>query len=298
MISTLPMLNFLESNHHYLYTKLAGYKHKLSAINNYKRLVTGNYKGLNSLKIGGAKSSDTIFILGSGASINSYTTAEWNAIKSSDSLGFNFFVAHDFVPTYYAFETPQGHRRVQLFNIIKNKVGYYNNTIVIYRGKGILTSEEISLFNMENFFISDEEMLPGTTPESFEKCLRQYYNEGRFEVKNTINKIYKKRASLSYLVMLSLVAGYKNIVLCGVDLNSTQYFYETDYYENKFGKLITGQEGTIHRTNDSSIHPLTIEKVLHSINNIVLKENGVRLFIAKKTSALYPKLPIYFLTTI
>ena len=49
------------------------------------------------------KNSDTLFILGSGESINSIKI--WDKIRSHDSIGFNYFIFNNFVPSFYILES-------------------------------------------------------------------------------------------------------------------------------------------------------------------------------------------------
>ena len=52
-----------------------------------------------------AKHSDTLFILASGSSINKISSARWDVIARHDSIGFNFWPIHAFVPNMYFVET-------------------------------------------------------------------------------------------------------------------------------------------------------------------------------------------------
>ncbi|MCL2825571.1 MAG: hypothetical protein FWD57_16385, partial [Polyangiaceae bacterium] len=52
------------------------------------------------------KNSDTVFILGSGSSINAISEDRWRGIRRHDSFGFNFWLLHRHVPTLYATEAP------------------------------------------------------------------------------------------------------------------------------------------------------------------------------------------------
>ena len=47
------------------------------------------------------KQSDTLFILGSGGSIATCSDKQWETIGKHDSIGFNFWLLHEFVPTYF-----------------------------------------------------------------------------------------------------------------------------------------------------------------------------------------------------
>lgn len=50
------------------------------------------------------RTSEKLFILGSGLSINEIV--DWAHIAAHDSVGFNFWLIHDFVPDFYFIETP------------------------------------------------------------------------------------------------------------------------------------------------------------------------------------------------
>ena len=50
------------------------------------------------------KRSDFLFILGSGASINRISPERWKSIAQHDTIGFNFWPFHPFVPGMYFFE--------------------------------------------------------------------------------------------------------------------------------------------------------------------------------------------------
>ena len=59
---------------------------------------------LSSVDLERYKQSDTIFILGSGSSINHISPARWKAIAQHDTIGFNFWPFHAFVPKLYFIE--------------------------------------------------------------------------------------------------------------------------------------------------------------------------------------------------
>ena len=50
------------------------------------------------------KSSDKLFILGSGSSITDISDTQWAHIDEHDSFGLNRWPVHEFTPTYYTFE--------------------------------------------------------------------------------------------------------------------------------------------------------------------------------------------------
>ena len=76
-------------------------------ISDIKRDYTNNKYGLIPLGydlVKKYKKSDTLFILGSGSTINKISDKQWGKIDDHDSIGFNFWLVHDFVPDFFKFE--------------------------------------------------------------------------------------------------------------------------------------------------------------------------------------------------
>ena len=81
------------------------------------RLVAGGdgLQPLASLDLPRFKRSDTLVVLGSGSSINRLDERALSFIRSNDSLGFNFWLLHDLVPTYYMVEVSPNQERNEVF---------------------------------------------------------------------------------------------------------------------------------------------------------------------------------------
>ncbi len=84
---------------------------------------------IDQLDISRYKQSDTVFILGSGASINALSSADWEKVKKADSIGFNYFLVHDHVPTYYFYETPYSSLYFDFFVKTWNTKSALNETL-------------------------------------------------------------------------------------------------------------------------------------------------------------------------
>ncbi len=59
---------------------------------------------LETLDLSRVKSSDTVFVLGSGWSINEISDQHWEVVGRHDSIALNFWPVHHFVPRLYLFE--------------------------------------------------------------------------------------------------------------------------------------------------------------------------------------------------
>lgn len=67
------------------------------------RRAVSRYRVLSESELLATRKSDTVFIFGSGASLNAVTDAEWRDIETHDTVGFNFFVHQNFVRCDYQF---------------------------------------------------------------------------------------------------------------------------------------------------------------------------------------------------
>lgn len=250
------------------------------------------------------KTSDTLFILGNGASILQYSPADWEHVGQHDSLGFNYWMLHDFVPSCYMTELPklpideecllhnlrcreEEYRRIPIFlkDVEKYSLKTSDRFLSIFPEK--LKPSSHFLFDVE----IDEE-----NPERFEQRLRQLADQGAFETASQA-ALPRKRATIFLACVMAVRAGYKNIVLCGVDLNNIDYFYHpiADQLEAKgLRPLPNCQPGVIHKTNDPTYGELTISTILDIFDRAVLKPKGVKLYAARQSSALYPRFPCYF----
>ena len=274
----------------------------INNINTNKAIKLLDFKKLNQLNLLSYKKSDTLFVLGSGASINTLTEQQWQEIKKSDSIGFNFWCIHDFVPNMYVFETPRDKQTaLNLFQNFEKKKKHYQNVPSILK--------DIRTTNLENFFSISNELakqiyiafdieMSIERGKHFEKILRicNYLSKFLFK-KGKARLLFKRRASLSLITHLGYLMGYKKIVLCGVDLNNSKYFYEEKraYYENKgINVPNSGQTGGVHSTIDPEHNEITIDQVLLAVNEVLLRPNGTELYVALNSSALHPRLPSYW----
>jgi len=70
----------------------------------HKARVKNNLVPLEETNVLRIKNSDTVFLLGSGPSINAIPKEKWSAIAKHDSMACNFWLFHKFVPTFYFYE--------------------------------------------------------------------------------------------------------------------------------------------------------------------------------------------------
>jgi hypothetical protein len=266
------------------------------------------------------KTSDTLFIMGSGSSINDISDKQWDHIKEHDSVGFNKWPVHDHIPTYHVFEIrieeENKENRDKYWKLLNKRKKEYQNIPIILKDTAAV-SDKMEPHHLPEWLVGaviiscdtnfDRAAPLNGNAEQNKRVLKYLKEKGHFDQNININILYRKRGTVSYLIHFGVVLGYENIVLCGIDMVDSRYFFNQKD-DNHIGDRVnvpsnlvpvdfegssSNQEDSVHATNDPSVSPLTLEKVIYSMNDIVLKELGVNLYVENTKSALHPKIPLY-----
>lgn len=272
-------------------------------------LKLGFKRRLSSLEIKAIKKdTDTLFVLGSGASINTIGEKGWETIKKNNSIGLNYWPIHDFVPSLLMFEMPRGERGKIFYDVLLKKKDLYLKTPLIFKGlyknrRDFYGIERVkSLFHkdlIDTIYLSNELSIPGRNEKEFTKGLKHLDFLGFFSNKKRIGSLGQYRGTVTCAIIFGIKAGYKKIVLCGVDLNDTKYFYEesAQYYSDKGIEVpISGQTTTIHKTNIALPNVLPVSNAIVLLNEFFEKKYKGKLYVANKKSALFPDLEFYNLS--
>lgn len=244
------------------------------------------------------KKSDTLFILGSGASVDDYNKKQWNDIQNCDSLGFNFWILHDIVPTYYMFELPRDENNLNDFihnlNCINEK---YKDTLMFLKQgtKGMEGFNFIPNCLKDRVKVLFNPTLPIQSKSQIPKAILKMKRVMCKSKKRLV--VFNKRASLFTAIGFAYACGYKKIVLCGIDLNNTKYFYENNQQKILSRGMripVSGQKGLIHKTDSIKFGEVTVSELIKGIYIGVLEPNNVELYTGSKNSALYEWLPYYW----
>jgi hypothetical protein len=254
------------------------------------------------------KTSDQIFILGSGYSINEITPAQWTHIETHDSFGFNTWCFHPHVPTYYGLETSLytdfTHIIVNQFN--RRKEAYSKVPLFIqyqhFIKSGFSYQEHLKLAKDQVYYF-----VPYTPHTTNTYLLRQAIRKSLEERKNDLTEVIHYAGSLSYVIMMCYRMGYKKITLLGIDMNDPRYWYMkegvskeakeiADYLEAHAAKTGRSKRGGKHATVDkkwtSKYGSLPMDTYIYILREEMLKK-GVELYVGNRESRLYPTLPLY-----
>lgn len=276
-----------------LYSRRLRYKFNFSRVG--KKINLKSTRELTKFK-----SSDTLFILGSGESIAKYPGWYFDNISQHDSIGFNFWLLHKFVPTFYVGEVKEDCQRSQdLWENLRARSREYKNTPIIFKYNKAFLEQSIDMPNsLKELFILNYLNIPGKSLSELGKWLTYLDRRGYFGKKDFRGTILFRQASLSWLLVFAVHLGYKKIVLCGVDLNTPKYFFDIPSSVNVHeGMKIPdpGFEEKVHPTFNADLcqSGLAIPEILEIMNQSILENKNIELLVASETSALFPQLPLY-----
>jgi len=238
------------------------------------------------------KTSDTVFILGSGPSLGRIQGPIAEEVSRCDSISLNFSMMYPHTKPAYL--------------------------LLSYEREGIardVLCRELAAHRArlaDSVFLLSRKMLwrlghPRVLPEFFpENPLCWLYDippaisfsTARDFRDEDFDKTLVYRGSMTVALHVAVTLGYKNIVLVGVDPNTSEHFFDsypsmTDYVE--FQK----SRPHIKRVMTENMYPKTgkihaIDVYLYALREYLARKKGVQLHVAFEDSVLCPGLPAYF----
>jgi hypothetical protein len=247
-----------------------------------------------------AKDSDTVYILGSGRSINEISPQRWKVIKSNDTIALNNWLVHPFVPKFYCFESAVRAPGVEpaydfLLNNIRRRAADYTQTIKIIgnlkRCEWPQIAEDIPSEWRQNLYFVNTPEVVARTPREFTSMVRYYKARGLFARESRVKGLFKYNSILSTCLSLAIRLGYRRIILCGVDLWSFDYFYHDPHYFPETASVSVSPRQEKHDTVVAKPWLVPIDQMLTVIRDEVLEPAGIELFVESTSSLLYPQIP-------
>lgn len=219
------------------------------------------------------KSSDTIFILGSGSSINKVTSDQWSIIGKHDSIAFNWFCKHEFEPKFFLIREqsniPSRCNDDESPDILVDLVNKYKNTHAIICNVNHHTKKAYKYYKDSRIKIP---------------CLILKDNKSKkySSVSNLSRDPSKKgliHGSCTLCSVLHLVKfmGYKNIVFVGIDLYDSRYFW----LRRKKSRHTLIKKGVSY----GSSHPVA-NKTKRLVGRFCKYYSDINVYVANKKSLL------------
>lgn len=246
------------------------------------------------------KSSDTLFVLGSGPSINKISSQRWQTIAAHDSLGFNFWLYHSFVPKFYFFESIEKPVSPEAFEsylgLTTSRAPDYANTVKIameFHRRGTQTFENLPAAFKKNVFAVHKVEAPARNEAEFARALQYLQRRGAFRITGRFSSLLKYASSLTSILTFALKLGYKRIVLCGIDLKTPDYFFQDRRIYAESWEPPVADRKERHDTDLPLTWRLPATRAVAVIKQQLLDPAGVELLVESQDSALWPMLPLF-----
>ena len=249
-------------------------RHKLN-IKNTKHIISTQEK------------HEIIYIIGTSPSLKLIPKNKYNKIKKNFSIGLNGFVFHWLKPSYYALENSDNEFLVtEIKNSIlkRNKRNKKNKCRILLYNK---------LKEKNNFKIL--KYLPFATKYASVRplMLKKISLEQKIHVYHSIIEKWKLPLTVGFgstlerMISLSIMLRPKKIVLVGIDLNSSNHFYN----KKKSDLFLDTNNKDIHQTAQKKKGLESIFNTIKAFQKCAIKEN-ILLGVSNKRSLLSKFLPV------
>jgi hypothetical protein len=227
------------------------------------------------------ENKNNVFILGSGYSINTIKPKTWNKLKKHTTIAFNWFCFHDFEPSIYIVREQanikQRRNKEETVQNFINKLKSYNDTSIIvsdvshhsphayrYKNNDFIKEKNATILKDIKY---RKKVLPRRLVDTLTK--------NAFSSNSCFHGDEKTACSLVNALHIAISLNPKNIVLLGVDLCDSKYFWmgkeQTRHTVKKKGQTFRSK----HATHN---------KIIYLMNS--LKRTNYNFISGSKKSAL------------
>ena len=252
---------------------------------------------LESVDLSRWKTSDTLFILGSAWSINEITDERWRTIGEHDSAGINFWPAHPFVPRFFQFEDIAYDEHPVMYEafhkLLERRSEAYANTLKIVTEVNPIGSRQ-TLFELpemmkKNLYVGFSMPVIARNEQELRSGIEYMQSIGSFSPRANVAWLFKYGGSVIAMMTLAVLMGYKRIVLCGVDLNKQDYFYQDRkrYPECADWEFVSRKEA--HLTTRQLPWLVPAQSAVFIFKELILDPQKIELFVENCASTLYPR---------
>jgi len=242
------------------------------------------------------RENDTFFILGSGASINALTPPHFQEIASGFSVGINAWVSHNFVPNAYSFEgdgiseppsaeiltmsralleKSKSSRDLILFLLRPKRADLAHRTVVVPES----LRPRAFVYGRQNLVTK---LFPNLYPDLAWSVPR--YPGTRYH-----SVVIDNGASVVRLISIAKILGFTKIVLVGIDLNASPYFWNSsDASKQTLEQFRSYPRPTMsrHDTLETGNRPFSTLDFIVALSNVLSDKFGMKIFNGSSSSSL------------
>jgi hypothetical protein len=288
----LPYPLFCRLYHHVRLREESARMAKVSALTGLPLLENLNLRAL--------RTSDTLFVLGGAWSINDISEERWSIIGKHDSVGLNFWPAHPFVPRFFQFENIAYDNHPVMYDalreLLQRRSEAYANTVKIVTNVEPIGRRQM-IFELpegvkKKLYVGFSMPVAARNEEELRAGIMYMRSLGAFSPRARISWFFKYGGSVIGMMTLAVLMGYKRIVLCGVDLNRQEYFYQhrERYPECAGWEFVPKKE--MHLTTRRLPWLVPAQAAVYLFKELVLDPENIELLVESSVSTLYPRVPL------
>lgn len=248
------------------------------------RVMGRRYRRLTELELRKTRKSETIFIFGSGSSINEIPASEWREFERHDTLSFNLFVHQDQLRIDYHMIREIGNRASdtnlameevsEYTHLLRSNPHFVNSILLVQSGWTALGAN----------YVVGRRLLPRKAQLfRFQSQRQRGYRPPSRSFKDGL---VHGTATLIDCINFAYILGWKRVVLVGVDLYDRRYFW----LDKDQSKPIDVERGSSYQAQHNSAIDV-IDTLGQWIDE--LAGEGVQLYVYNPRSLLTQVLPLY-----
>jgi len=260
-----------------------------------ERMNRRHYQEVSESDLQTRPRSDTIFVFGSGYSLNEISQSDWQNIASHNTLGFTGFIYQNWIPADYHLIRawvdlhPGGHKKwaanTRDYADTLNANPHFENTTLLLQGE--------YLAQFCNALVGHKMLRFGT------EIFRYTTKRGSPLPSETLSQgLSHSVGTLCDAINFTYCLGWKHIVLVGVDLYDSRYFWlkadETQEFDEKTGLFKPGKQ-TIRGVHYNKPHNTTSNGMVETLGqwHQWFAERDVVLSVYNPRSWLTQVMPTY-----
>lgn len=265
-----------------IYLKIVNFFIKAFDTKNMKKYYKNYNKDIYNKLSQRRRKSDTVFILGSGASVKDISSSQWNKISEHDTIAFNWFVYQNFLPIDYYIIKGIADRDIDR-NIFMPQLNEFSRLIFknkeLYKNTLFLLQDGLSSSNTNRLLYN--RMLPQSS-----HITRYISDVDNSSLSTSLPILSAKGSVLFSAINFALLLEYKNIVLVGVDLYNRDYFWLKDNEVRTIDLLRDATKEEKHFTTNKIIELL--EPIIKDYSN-----KNVKFYTYNEKSLLRNIMEVY-----
>ncbi len=261
------------------------------------------FRGIESLRPEDFKTKDTAFILGSGTSVNAIPGGVASLKTQGDLIGLNFSLLLPAVPDVFFVHEPWLPKPTELeryFALLDHCYGTAPVPLIYDFRQTLMAQVPIDMFPprlRERVYLNCPTHLPCTDAGVLREAMSAFDDKGWFD--SGFGWLIHHMSTMTLAVNFAICAGYRNVVLLGVDLRDAKYFFDemTPDVPAELLPQIARDRSAMHSTADPKFElrnrSLPVDVYLLALKETVMDPKGIGLFIGSATSLLHPRLPVW-----